>query len=462
MILLALKGAEMTIPARESETVEFKRSLAQLKEGVISIAAMLNKSREGELWFGIRDDGAPVGFDVGNKTTRDISQAVASNIEPKIFPTVAEVAVKGKRCVKVSVFGAETPYFAYGRAYIRVADEDRRLSAKELENFIIAKHHEALRWDNKPDQATLADLDEEKVKSFVEKAGLPWDDTPNALEKLDLTSDDQLFNAARLFFGKKAAARLRCAVFASTTAATIIDQHDFEGDILCLIEEAQKYVIKNIHIGMRLEGLYRVDVPEISTVALREAVINAFCHRDYRDPEEVRVAIFKDRVEIRNPGGLFGGLTIAELRAGNISKRRNPLVADLLRRIHMVEGWGRGIPLILANEPDVKFAEIAKIFITSFDRKTSGVQGASRKTSATIKTPTETSLKESGRGLSDADMSPKARVVAVIREEPTVTMAEIAARVGISKDGVRYHTDRLKAKGVLRRHGRRNGFWEIV
>lgn len=89
--------------------------------------------------------------------------------------------------------------------------------------------------------------------------------------------------------------------------------------------------------------MYRVDVPEISLEALREALINAFCHRDYRDADEVRVAIFKDRVEIRNPGGLYGGLTLEELRRGNVSKRRNPLVVDLLRRIGMVEGWGRGI-----------------------------------------------------------------------------------------------------------------------
>ena len=140
------------------------------------------------------------------------------------------------------------------------------------------------------------------------------------------------------------------------------------GDILELIEEAQKYILKNIHIGMRLDGLYRVDVPEISVAAMREAIINAFCHRDYRDPDYVQIAIFKNRVEIRNPGGLYGDLTIEKMRKGNVSRRRNPLIADLLRRIQMVEAWGRGMPLILENEPTVQFQEIAKIFIASFDR----------------------------------------------------------------------------------------------
>jgi ATP-dependent DNA helicase RecG len=56
------------------------------------------------------------------------------------------------------------------------------------------------------------------------------------------------------------------------------------------------------------------------------------------------------------------------MRKGNVSKRRNPLIADLFRRIQMVEAWGRGMPLILENEPEANFRVIAKIFIASFAR----------------------------------------------------------------------------------------------
>ena len=51
--------------------------------------------------------------------------------------------------------------------------------------------------------------------------------------------------------------------------------------------KAEKYFLKNIHIGMKLEGLKRVDVPEINKEAFREAIINAFCHRDYFNPESL-------------------------------------------------------------------------------------------------------------------------------------------------------------------------------
>jgi len=115
-----------------------------------------------------------------------------------------------------------------------------------------------------------------------------------------------------------------------------------QSSILSLIEEAEKYILKNIRIGMKLQGLTRVDVPEIDPEAFREAIINAFCHRDYRDPDEVRIAIFPDRVEVRNPGRLMEGVTLRTLKTAKVSRRRNPLIADLLRRIHLIEAWKSG------------------------------------------------------------------------------------------------------------------------
>jgi len=64
----------------ENERMEYKKTLGQLKDGIISIVSILNKHGEGELWFGIRDDGVPVGINVGDKTIRDISQAIAAHI----------------------------------------------------------------------------------------------------------------------------------------------------------------------------------------------------------------------------------------------------------------------------------------------------------------------------------------------------------------------------------------------
>lgn len=130
---------------RESETVELKKTLAELKEGLISMAAILNKHGAGELWFGIAPSGQPVGLSVTDKTLRDLSQAIAAHIEPKIYPHIGTQTVAGKTCIHIRFDGQNAPYFAHGRAYMRVADEDRQLSAAELEQIIVDKNQAALR-----------------------------------------------------------------------------------------------------------------------------------------------------------------------------------------------------------------------------------------------------------------------------------------------------------------------------
>lgn len=310
------------------------------------------------------------------------------------------------------------------------------------------KNSELLRWDNRICGMSVADLDVEKLKRFIERAGLSWDTPANAVEKLGLLKAGKLLNAASLFFAKSAPMELRCAVFGTTDSAMIIDRHDIQGDILELIEEAQRFVLKNIHIGMRLNGLYRVDVPEVSVDALREAIINAFCHRDYRDPDYVQVAIFKDRVEIRNPGGLFGGLTVKDLRRGHVSKRRNPLICEMFRRIQMVEAWGRGMPLILRNEPKVKFKEIADLFIVSFGRPSSA-EGIMRpgSTEASVKTSVKASVK----------------ILELLARYPEMTLAQVAVEIRRSKRAVEMASSKLVKERRLRHVGpQKGGHWEVL
>jgi ATP-dependent DNA helicase RecG len=90
-------------PLKESETVELKKSLAELKQGLVSMAAILNKHRAGTLWFGVRNDGTIVGVQANDKTLRDLSQAIAAHVEPKIFPKMADVPIGGKHCIKSPV-----------------------------------------------------------------------------------------------------------------------------------------------------------------------------------------------------------------------------------------------------------------------------------------------------------------------------------------------------------------------
>jgi ATP-dependent DNA helicase RecG len=118
-------GVEPGDLTRESETIEFKKGLAELKQGLTSLVAILNKHGAGELWFGIAPDGQAVGLETSDKTLRDVSQAIGAHVEPRIYPRIEQAQHQGKTCLRIRFTGRETPYFAYGRAYMRVADEDR-------------------------------------------------------------------------------------------------------------------------------------------------------------------------------------------------------------------------------------------------------------------------------------------------------------------------------------------------
>ena len=254
---------------KETEKLELKKTTSELKEAIISVVAMLNKHKKGKIIFGVKSSGDVVGQDVNEKTLRDVSKAVSDFVEPKIFPKVYEDVIDGKSCVVVDFEGGSLPYYAYGRAYMRVSDEDKLLSAKELEKLILEKNKDKLRWDKEIcEGAGLEDIDEDRLKWFLGESGKNHHSIKSSLDKLGLIEDGKLLKTAIILFGKNpqqffSNAKLRCAVFATTGTSMIADRQEFEGDLFHLIEKAEEYILKNIHIGMKLEGMKRVDIPEI-------------------------------------------------------------------------------------------------------------------------------------------------------------------------------------------------------
>lgn len=121
---------------KENEFVELRKSLAQLKEGIISLSSMLNKNQRGELYFGINDEGRIVGQNIGKKTISDITHEIQNNLKPlpsTVF--IDDLEEGGKKIIKVVVEGKDTPYSAYGRYYIRIDDADILMSSSQLKRF---------------------------------------------------------------------------------------------------------------------------------------------------------------------------------------------------------------------------------------------------------------------------------------------------------------------------------------
>jgi ATP-dependent DNA helicase RecG len=126
-----------------------------------------------------------------------------------------------------------------------------------------------------------------------------------------------------------------------------LNYKDYFGDIITLIEESISFVLRHSSKSQYIpvQVARRQDIYDYPPIAIREAIVNAFMHRDYyNDSSHVFIHLFSDRLEIENPGGLLNGLSVEEI--GERSVRRNRSIADLLFRAGYAEKIGSGIQRI--------------------------------------------------------------------------------------------------------------------
>ncbi|HUS88511.1 MAG TPA: ATP-binding protein, partial [Desulfosporosinus sp.] len=138
-------------------------------------------------------------------------------------------------------------------------------------------------------------------------------------------------------------AQVKCARFAGTTSVRFLDEMTIEGNLLNQLENALKFVARNTRREIRITGQpERETIPEYPEAAIREAVTNAICHRDYSVVGTIQVRIYDDRLEVWNPGTLPPSLTIESLYREHPSLPRNPKIALAFYRARLIEHWGTG------------------------------------------------------------------------------------------------------------------------
>ncbi len=134
------------------------------------------------------------------------------------------------------------------------------------------------------------------------------------------------------------------------------------------------FILRNIPIAGHFEPgkLERQDVPLYPPLALREALVNAICHRDYTFAGgAIFVGIFDDRLEVTSLGLLPAGITVADLKRDHASRLRNSLIAGVFYRRGLIEQWGRGTQKIVnwcvaAGQPEPEFEEQAGAVVVRF------------------------------------------------------------------------------------------------
>ena len=443
---------------RETETTEFKKSTAEVKAAVVSIVAMLNKHGRGEVFFGIDDHGAVLGQTIGHTTLRDVTQAVVDNTEPKVYPKVEVRQIEGKDCIVVEAQGKGGPYFAYGRAYVRVGESDKAMSPQNLEERFSQKR--ASLWDKEITEKTFADVNEAVVKEFMSKAkaakriDFDFQNVKTTLNKLGLLHKNHLTKAAEILFCDENSMEVQAAIFAGTDKLTFLDINSFKGNLFSLRKQAEIYVKEHMKWRVEIKSGPRKEIPEIPVEAIREALGNSLCHRDYTNPKGNEVAIYKDRIDIYNPGLFPEGVNPEDFFTGEEqSVLRNPLIAETMYKSKDIERWGSGIKRIhdecAAVGVRVEFKRAKTGFVVSFYRP----------------------RWEEGEGLDKgvvksnqkSNQKSDQKILKFISQNSFTTIAEIVQAIGLSESGVKKQLKQLQSKGVLKRIGPdKGGHWEIV
>ena len=437
------KTFDFILSKGEDYRTEFKENLGGIEKDIVAFA----NAEGGNILVGVSDDNKIKGIEITNRLKAD-TLSIARNCDASIPIEVSEF---GNALIVTVPESDRKPHRCSHGFYLRIGSTSQKLEVEEIRELFNRQgklfFEEMVNTD-----FSMKDFGTKKFNEFLKKAKisriLPKKDL---LYNIGLTNQKGQFkNAAILLFGKNPSrfipqGIITCVLFKGTDKGTVIDKKDFKGDVVSNYNEAFNFLYRNLKLRYEIKGHGpRKEILEIPEEALKEAIINAICHRDYGEKGAViQIDIFDDRVEISNPGGLI----FPENEFGKRSLSRNPLIFGLMQRIKLVEHVGQGITRIRrylheAELPEPKF-EFGKFFAVTFFRPV---------------------LKDTiGDTIKDTIISAnELRIIGEMKKNQHITAEKLAKIIEINLRNTKKNIDKLKEKGIIVRKGpRKTGYWEV-
>lgn len=352
------------LAAGESETVGFKQSTASLRDAVETISAFANH-KGGRLFFGVKDDGTVIGQQVSDDTLKNLANAVKLNTDPKLYPEIEKIRVKGKSCILITVPESPLrPHLSYGRAFKRVGTTTQRLDRDQYD-YMVLQRNNGYGFDFQIQaDARLEDIDADAVYRFLEIANSIRDTNENTflpvdviLEKLELMKNGGVTKAALLLFGKNPRKffdynyEIKCGRFPSDEGyGEIANDKEFSRNIIENFNLALDFIKDSLEKASRKGEVHREEKWEFPLTVIREALVNMIVHRDYRQGVKSTVEVRPSFISFYNPGHLFGpAITVERLKAPHPSRPGNRLIAKVFYLMGLFESWGGGTLNIISG-----------------------------------------------------------------------------------------------------------------
>ncbi len=342
----------------ENQQVEFKEGCPSSHELSRIICGFANTDG-GYFIIGVSKHGGIKGLACDlDKLQQDISNANQRVLSPPLI-NVQHFTVENKDLLLAEINKAndKNAHTFEGAVYVRIGSTTRKLEGQSLFDFL--KNKQILCFDEQDSEAKIEDLDENRIKSYLEKRNRPDYLKANSVKDFIISNmlgkmngSLKIKNVASLFFAKEPykwhpQSEVRIARFSGIEPVNVISQKDFKSDPLENIAQAISFIRQNISKRFIIpeDSPRRIEIEEYPMPVIREAVVNAVAHRDYYSYDSIQISMFDDRIEISNPGSLPEGLTKEFF--GKRSVKRNPITYRLLRDCHYVEGLGTGVPKMI-------------------------------------------------------------------------------------------------------------------
>lgn len=360
----------------ESNSLEIKSAREGCPKIYDTLSSFSNQSGGGTIVFGIDEtDFSVCGvYDAADIQKKIMEQSI--QMEPEVRPLCTVAVIDGKTVVSAEIqeidsFQKPCFYKGVGRlkgSYVRVGDGDRRMTEYEVYSF------EAFRQKIQDELRTIddAELSEIDTNSMTKYLIMLKDKKPNlsALSNEKIKSLQGFVKNGKptlvgimLFSEYPQAFYPQLCVTAVSVPGTeismvgsvgerFLDNRRIDGTITQMLDQTLFFIRQNTRTKTIIDpntGM-RNDKPDYPVIAVRELLLNALIHRDYSihtDSAPITVRIFYDRIEIENPGGLYGRMTLDQL--GKVSAdTRNPFLANALEVMEITENRFSGIPTVIA------------------------------------------------------------------------------------------------------------------
>lgn len=374
----------------EKQYIELKKaSVGTPSKLYDTLSSFSNQIGGGIIIFGIDEDA---GYKViGVYDAQDLQKKVMEQslqMEPVVRPLFTVAQIEGKLIVSAEISECDIydkPCFYKGAgrlrgSYIRVGDSDQPMTEYEIYSYEAFKRrtYEELRT---VDRATIDSLSKDNVMEYLIKLRRQKQNLANLEEKRILETQGISQDGLPTLAGLMLLGEYPQEFFPqlSVTAMVVqgkeigelgddgerfIDNKRIEGTIPQMLEGTLAFVRRNMKVKTIIteEGI-RADKPEYPIKAVREIILNALIHRDYSmhtDHSPVRLIMYDDRLELENPGGLYGRITVDDLGKAS-ADTRNPYIAGALEIMIDTENRFSGIPTVIAELK--KAGMLAPVFI---------------------------------------------------------------------------------------------------